>query len=150
MQLRIIYTGTSEYKAMIDLRMKVLLDPVGIPRSYINPEKEKEDILIGAFDGEQLTGCCILTHVDQNMLQLRQMAVDDSLQNKGVGASIVGYAETIAKERGYSTLMMHARDTVMGFYERCGYHVDGEQFFEVGISHHKMKKQLLNNEHSPH
>lgn len=143
MQLRIIHTGTDEYTQMIDLRMKVLLDPVGIPRSYINPEKERNDILIGAFDGNQLTGCCILTHIDEHTLQLRQMAVDHSLQNKGVGASIIRYAEMIAKEKGYTILMMHARDTVVGFYERCGYDVDGEQFFEVGIGHHKMKKNLV-------
>ena len=127
---------------MVDLRMKVLLDPIGIPRSYIDPEKERMDILIGAFEKDQLIGCCILTHVDEDTLQLRQMAVDHAIQKKGIGAAIVTYAEDVAKTKGYTTLMMHARDNVLGFYKRCGYQVDGQQFFEVGIGHHKMKKQL--------
>ena len=142
MDIRIIQTGTGEYEKMIALRMNVLLDPIGIPRSYINPDKEKNDLLIGAFEDDQLIGCCILTTVDQQTLQLRQMAVDSDVQKKGVGAAIIAYAEEVAKTKGCQTLVMNARDNVLGFYERCGYEVDGEQFFEVGIGHHKMKKQL--------
>lgn len=142
MEIKIIQTTSPAYEAMIALRMKVLLDPIGIPRSYINPEKEASDILIGAFDEDKLIGCCILTHVDNDTLQLRQMAVDNSLQQKGIGATIVSFAESIAKERGYKILMMHARDNVIPFYQKCGYSISGEQFFEVGIGHHKMEKQL--------
>ena len=128
---------------MVNLRMKVLLDPVGIPRSYINPEKEKYDLLIGAFDNDQLIGCCILSHADDKTLKLRQMAVDNNLQKKGIGAAIIVFAEKVAIEKGYSFLMMHARDTVLNFYKKCGYHIAGEQFIEVGIGHHKMEKQLI-------
>jgi len=39
-------------------------------------------------------------------------------------------------------LMMHARDPVLNFYKKCGYEIYGEQFFEVGIGHHKMQKVL--------
>ena len=127
---------------MVNLRMKVLLDPIGIPRSYINPEKEKDDLLIGAFENNELTGCCILTHINKTTMQLRQMAVDNTLQKKGIGKEIVLFAERLATEKGYSVLMMHARDTVIGFYTRCGYAIAGEQFFEVGIGHHRMEKKL--------
>jgi predicted GNAT family N-acyltransferase len=142
MQFHFIQTGTPEYEAMIRLRMKVLLDPVGIPQSYIQPEKEKQDILIGAFENQQLVGCCILTSVDNRTVQLRQMAVDDAVQKKGVGRAILAFAEKTAKKKGYTTLIMHARDAVLEFYRKCGYEIDGEAFFEVGISHHKMKKQI--------
>ncbi len=43
MQIRLFKTGTRDYDNMIALRMKVLLGPIGIPRSYIDPEKEKHD-----------------------------------------------------------------------------------------------------------
>ena len=142
MQIRLIQTGTPAYEQMAELRMRVLLDPIGVPRSYINPEKEKEDTLIGAFDGDQLVGCCILTHIDPSTMQLRQMAVDTTQQKKGVGASIIAFAEKLARERGYQVLMMNARDAVLDFYRKCGYTVKGEQFFEVGIGHHRMEKQL--------
>lgn len=139
---RIIIAGTAAYEDMIALRMNVLLDPIGIPRSYINPEKEKEDLLLGAYHNERLIGCCILTKVTGTVVQLRQMAIDASVQQKGVGALLLRYAERIAVEKGYTTLIMHARNAVLGFYKKSGYAIDGEEFFEVGIGHHRMKKML--------
>ena len=143
MQLRFLQTGTNEYEEMVALRMKVLLDPVGIPRSYINAEKEAADVLIGASENDRLIGCCILTEVDKDTVQLRQMAVDGTLQKKGVGAAIVAFAEDVAREKGYRVLMMHARDSVLDFYRKSGYSIAGEQFFEVGIGHHRMEKKLM-------
>ncbi len=37
---------------------------------------------------------------------------------------------------------LNARDTVIPFYEKCGYCVQGEGFTEVGIAHHTMTKHL--------
>jgi predicted GNAT family N-acyltransferase len=143
MEIKTITIGTRDYEEMIDLRMDVLLDPIGIPRSYINPEKEKEDILIGAFENKKLIGCCVLTKIDNNTIQLRQMAVAKESQGKGTGAAIITFAEELAKQKEFTVLMMHSRDTVTTFYERCGYTISGEHFFEVGIGHYKMAKRLV-------
>jgi predicted GNAT family N-acyltransferase len=37
---------------------------------------------------------------------------------------------------------MHARKTVMGFYEKLGYKVVGDEFTEVTIGHYTMEKDL--------
>lgn len=142
MQIQLIETGTLQYNEMAVLRMKVLLEPIGIPSSYINPEKEKDDFLIGAFKKGKLIGCCILSKLTPATLQLRQMAVDALFQKKGIGAAIIAFAEDFARNNGFCILMMHARDTVIPFYEKCGYKISGDAFFEVGISHHKMGKAL--------
>lgn len=142
MKIRVIATGTPEYEAMIALRMRVLLDPIGIPRTYINPPAEAADVLVAAFENGQLVGCCVLTPRSETTVQLRQMAVDESRQKKGVGAAIVGFAEREAAARGFQTLVLHARDGVVPFYQKCGYRICGEQFFEVGIPHHAMEKTL--------
>jgi len=142
MTIQTIKVGTPAYEMMIDLRMEVLLNPIGIPRTYINPEKEQQDILVAAFEGEEIMGCCILTPIDDQAIQLRQMAVKQTSQGTGIGAAIVAYAESTAKEKGYKTLFMHARDAVIPFYEKQGYHIEGQGFTEVNIPHHKMKKEL--------
>jgi predicted GNAT family N-acyltransferase len=142
MEIKEIRTGTPEYDQMVALRMRVLLDPIGVPRSYIDPVRESRDILLAAIDGGIVTGCCILTEVDAETIQLRQMAVDDQLHRKGVGASIVAFAEDLCRKKGYRILTMNARDVVIGFYEKCGYSISSEQFLEVGIPHHKMQKAL--------
>jgi predicted GNAT family N-acyltransferase len=142
MTIRTIETTDPEYEQMKALRLEVLLNPIGVPSSYIDVEKEKNDILLGAFDADQMIGCCILSPVDDSTLQLRQMAVDTRKQGTGVGAAIIEFAEDVCRKRGIKLLMMHARDVVIPFYEKCGYEVAGEQFFEVGIPHHRMEKKI--------
>ena len=142
MEIRLFSVDSPEYEQMAQLRLEVLLRPIGVPASYINPQKEKADLLIGAFEGEQMIGCCVLTHLNEELVQLRQMAVQSDVQGQGVGAAIVTFAEKVARERGFARLMMHARDVVIPFYQKCGYTVAGEQFTEVGIAHHRMEKAL--------
>lgn len=142
MVIKILEHGSPAYEEMIRLRYEVLLQPIHVPLSFIKPEKEKNDILIGAYAQEKLIGCCVLTKIDAHTIQLRQMAVATSYQGKGIGAAIVAYSEKVAQQENFATIMMHARDAVLNFYERCGYSIAGPQFFEVGIPHHKMQKQL--------
>lgn len=122
--------------------MAVLLDPIGIPRSYINPQKEASDILLGVYENDQLAGSCILTPVDERIVQLRQMAVHVSYQQKGVGRTLLSFAEALAREQGFGLLKLHARDTVISFYQKCGYEPTGNPFAEVGIKHQVMQKEL--------
>ncbi|MCY7292980.1 MAG: GNAT family N-acetyltransferase, partial [Ferruginibacter sp.] len=59
-----------------------------------------------------------------------------------IGASIMQFAENVARGKGYKIITMHSRDTAIGFYEKFGYRVVGEQFMEVNIPHHVMEKAL--------
>jgi predicted GNAT family N-acyltransferase len=99
--------------------------------------------LIAAFDEDEILGCCMLCKVNDNTLKLRQMAVSNTVQGKGIGASIMHFAENLALDKGFSTISMHARDSAIGFYEKLGYKVEGEGFIEVNIPHHVMVKKLL-------
>ena len=142
MHTRIIEHNSDDYEQMIQLRLSQLLEPIGVPASYIKKENEKTDILIGTFEDEEIIGCCILTQIDDEVIQLRQMAVRSNYRGKGIGGAIIEFAEQVAKENRFSILRMHARDPVIDFYKKCGYKIYGEQFFEVGMGHHKMQKQL--------
>lgn len=142
MQIRIIEHGSPEYLQTMQLRIDTLLHPIGIPASYIVPEHEKKDVLIGAFEAQQIIGCCVLTEKDPHTVQLRQMAVRVHRQGSGIGARILSFAEQVSKEKGYRLLMMHARAVVCPFYQKCGYQVNGPEFFEVGIPHYMMQKRI--------
>ncbi|MBA2328159.1 MAG: GNAT family N-acetyltransferase [Flavisolibacter sp.] len=128
---------------MIELRLNVLLEPIGVPATYIEREQEKDDLLIGAFNEDIIVGCCVLTPGNKDVIQLRQMAVLTALHGKGVGAAIVEFAEDIAASNGFKILMMHARSVVVDFYRKCGYEIVGDEFEEVGIKHYKMQKKLV-------
>ena len=127
---------------MVKLRMDILRQPLGLSFTDEDLAREKEDILIGAFDDDDLLACCLLTRADNNSVRLRQMAVQNNLQGKGIGASMMNFAETVARDKGFKKMVMHARKTALGFYEKLGYSVVGDEFTEVTIPHFVMEKSL--------
>lgn len=127
---------------MVNLRLEILRKPLGLSFDPKELEKEKEDVLMGAFEDDRILGCCLLTRMDQNTMRLRQMAVPGSMQGKGIGRALMIFAENIARDLGYKKLCMHARKTALGFYEKLGYTTNGEEFVEVTIPHYIMEKAL--------
>ncbi|MEO8412554.1 MAG: GNAT family N-acetyltransferase [Ginsengibacter sp.] len=143
MPIKQIDHGSHEYKQMIKLRYDILRKPLHLSFDEDELEKEKNDILIGAFEDEKMLGCCLLTEIDNESLRLRQMAVKNNVQGKGIGASMMRFAENVARDAGYKKLVMHARKTATGFYEKFGYKVSGHEFLEISIPHYIMEKKLV-------
>jgi ribosomal protein S18 acetylase RimI-like enzyme len=142
MALKIIDHGTTEYRQMVKLRDDILRKPLGLTFTHEELESEKDNMLIAAFEDDQMLGCCMLVEEQPGTVRLRQMAVLNDLQGKGIGRALMNFAENIARDRGYKILRMHARSHAIGFYEKVGYKVQGEPFVEVTIPHYVMEKQL--------
>ena len=142
MAIKVIDYGSKEYKQMVALRQLLLRKPLGLTFSEEELNAEKDDILIGCFDDDKMEGCCLLTEVEPGILRLRQMAVVSGLQGKGMGRAILQFAENIARDRGFKTIIMHARKTAAGFYEKLGYKITSAEFVEISIPHYLMEKML--------
>ena len=142
MALKIIDYGSKEYQQMLKLRDDILRKPLGLTFSPQELEKEKENLLIGAFEDEDMLGCCMLVEEKPGTVRLRQMAVLNDLQGKGIGRALMNFAENLARDSGYKILSMHARKNAIGFYEKMGYKVSGNEFIEVTIPHYVMEKEL--------
>jgi len=142
MALKIIDHGSKEYQLMVQLRNDILRRPLGLIFTPEELEKEKEEILIAAFEEEKMLGCCMLIKQEPGTVRLRQMAVLNNLQGKGIGRALMQFAENIARDRGFKRITMHARKSAAGFYEKLGYTIFGEEFEEVTIPHFVMEKLL--------
>ncbi|HEU4606730.1 MAG TPA: GNAT family N-acetyltransferase [Chitinophagaceae bacterium] len=142
MALKIIEHGSDDYQKMVRLRLDILRKPLGLQFTPEELEQEKKDILVGAFEEEKILGCCMLIEKDRSTVRLRQMAVINNLQGKGIGRALTIFAENIARDRGYRKITMHARKPVVGFYEKLGYSVNGNEFLEITIPHVEMEKAL--------
>lgn len=142
MSLKLIDHGSKEYQQMVDLRLLLLRKPLGLHFTQDELAKEIKDIHIGFFEDKKIEGCCMLTEVAPKTLRLRQMAVISGLQGKGIGRSIMQFAENVSRDMGYRKITMHARKNAVGFYEKLGYKISGEEFIEVTIPHYVMEKLL--------
>ncbi|WP_460569490.1 GNAT family N-acetyltransferase [Flaviaesturariibacter terrae] len=142
MALKIIDHGTPEYKQMVQLREQILRQPLGMQFEPQELDQEKNNILMAAYEEDQMLGCCMLVEEAPDTVRLRQMAVMNDLQGKGIGKALMNFAENIARDRGYKKITMHARKNAQGFYEKMGYRKRGEEFEEITIPHYVMEKAL--------
>ena len=136
--------GSSRYEELVELRYKVLLEPLGLKFLDKYRENEASYLHIGCLDSlnEKLVGGLMLIPINDEEIRMMQVAVAAQYQHKGIGKEMVRYAEKRAKEAGYTRLIMHAMLSVVPFYERLGYHQEGDIFEESGITFAKMTKDL--------
>ena len=142
MPLREIDYGTKEYQQMLELRYQVLRKPLGLDFTSEELDRGTNDVLLGCFDDDELQGCCMITDKGNGVAKLRQMAVRSGLQGTGIGRILLIFAETVARDKGFKKLIMHARKSAVGFYEKLGYTIQGDEFLEVTIPHYVMEKDL--------
>ncbi len=142
MALKILDHGSHEYRLMVKLREDMLRKPLGLGFTLQELEEEKDHMLIAAFEEDDILGCCMLVEEDPKTVRLRQMTVLNDLQGKGIGRALMGFAENIARDRGFKVLSMHARKNAIGFYEKMGYKIASDEFTEVTIPHYVMEKKL--------
>ena len=142
MGLHIIDYDSKEYLDMVELRNQLLRKPLGLSLLKDDLLNEKNNIFIGYFDDGKLEGCCMLVPLENHSIQLRQMAVIAGLQGKGIGRTIMQFAENLSRDKGFKKIMMYARESAIGFYQKQGYEIKGEMFTEVSIPHFKMEKQI--------
>lgn len=136
--------GSSRYDELVELRYKVLLEPLGLKFLDMHREREAGYLHIGCIESldDRLVGGLLLIPLNNEEIRLMQVAVDSKYQREGIGRAMVSYAEKRAKDAGYSKIIMHAMLSVVHFYEKMGYHQEGDIFEENGITFAKMVKTL--------
>jgi len=140
--IRFIAHGSPDYQASVVLRRAILRTPLGLDFTAGQLAAEQNDLHIGAYEGDRLTGVCILTPYEAAGFKLRQMAVSETARGSGTGAALLKAAESTAREKGGVRIVLEARQTARGFYERFGYKAYGGEFIQVTIPHIMMDKTL--------
>lgn len=136
--------GSSRYDELLELRYKVLLEPLGLKFLDMYREREIGYLHIGCIESldDKLVGGLVLAPINSEEIRLMQVAVDNKYQGEGIGREMVKYAEKRAKEAGYSKIIMYSMLSVVYFYEKLNYSQDGEIFEENGITFARMVKDL--------
>jgi predicted GNAT family N-acyltransferase len=137
-----IQTGTPEYQQLLHFRNELLRRPLGLDLFAEDLSDDEQDIILAAVDNKKIVGCVMLHPIDKDCIKLRQMAVSEALQGKGLGRILVSEAEQAAAEEGYRRVVLHARTTAEEFYKKAGYTSTGDIFTEVTIPHIAMEKTL--------
>lgn len=143
-EVRQIEFESKEYFQSLGLRYEVLRKPLALHFDINELKKEGSDIHVAAFFNSQLVGCLILSKIIDKTItyKMRQVAVLDIFQRKGVGKLMVEFCEKLAFQNGMNSIELNARENAVAFYLSLHYTIFGNQFLEVNIPHYKMTKEL--------
>ncbi len=141
---KIITHLSPEYARACDLRNTELRFPLGLSLTKMDIEEDRKAIHLGIFEDHSIIACACLwpQHHENRSFQIRQVAVKQEHKKSGFGRRIMGFAENVALQNGAKEVFVHARMPVVQFYEKLGYTIVGEIFYEVGIQHIQMIHRL--------
>jgi YbgC/YbaW family acyl-CoA thioester hydrolase len=74
--------------------------------------------------------------------KIGRMAVSRDVRGGQVGRAVLQSLLQAARERGWSTIVLHAQTSAMGFYLRQAFQPQGPAFEEAGIPHQEMTLSL--------
>lgn len=141
-EIRIFSFSDPEYKKALELRFRVLRQPLGLQFTTAELKKDKADIHFGLFEGNKIVACLILSENEKGRMKMRQVAVEQNMQGKGYGKELSQAAEDYALQLGFNTMFCNARKSAVPFYERLGYNIVSDEFSEIGLPHYIMEKRL--------
>lgn len=147
------------YQQALELRSRVLLEPIGITHEHLAkmfPGFEERFEHFVAFvehpKGPRVVGvvCLLPGFPELGSAKLMQMAVDPQRQREGIGRKLVVELEKRAfGELGIRRLFCHARADAAPFYAQLGWAPEGEPFDEAGIPHFLMAISAARPEATP-
>jgi len=139
---------TTEASAILKVRLDILRKGMTLDDCHFSGDNDPESIHFAALDNDRIIGCCTLTvnpqsEIKNSYYQLRGMAVLEDYQGSGIGRKLLYGAEYKLIELGRKVLWFNARTSAVGFYQKYGYQVLGNEFEIEGVGpHYKMFKEI--------
>lgn len=134
-------SSAADRDAAYAVRRIVFQDEQGVP-----PELE--------FDAHDDTAFHVIAVVDDHVVgtgrlvihddhaKIGRMAVLRAARTSGIGRALLDALTAEAARRGVARVVLHAQVQAIGFYERSGFTIIGDEFDEAGIPHRRMERPL--------
>ncbi|MDG5776073.1 GNAT family N-acetyltransferase [Haloarculaceae archaeon H-GB2-1] len=138
-------TTDDERADALSVRFDVFVDEQGVPEAIEVDGKDEDAIHFVAYDDDddrRPVGAARLRELDAETGKVERVAVVAGRRGEGLGRELMAQLEATARERGLSTLVMHAQTSVEEFYEHLGYRTTSDVFEEAGIEHVEMETSL--------
>lgn len=133
--------GLENISICLALRRAVFVDEQGVDPALDADGLDESATQFLAWANGIPIGTARLRIVD-GTAKAERVAVLDDFRGHGVGLALMNVVETSARAQGHRSVLVHAQEAVVPFYERLGYAAEGETFDEAGIPHRRMTKRL--------
>ena len=140
----LLATSKEELNEIIQLRYEVLRKPwkKTIETATDLLESSSVNAYIKNSDG-QVIACGRLHENENNVGQIRFMAVKESYRGKGLGKEICLRLEAEARKKGFVKIQLQARENAVNFYKSNGYSIIERSFLMWDIIQHYLMEKTL-------
>jgi GNAT superfamily N-acetyltransferase len=135
--------GEDEFSQYFRVRWQTLRAPWGEPEGSEKDERENETYHLAAFINNQVVGVARIQKNSPTEAQIRYMGVLEEYQGHGIGRLLVERLEEEARRKGFSRIILNARENAVAFYIVLGYEVVEESYLLFdSIQHYQMRKLI--------
>ena len=114
-------------------------------QGFINEFDETDSIsihLVLYHNEKPISTCRIYYHTEKQTFIIGRIAVMKEYRGNHIGASMLRSAEESIRNKGGSSVILSAQVRIAAFYEKHGYHKQGDVYLDEDCPHVWMKKNL--------
>jgi len=131
-----------EFQEALDIRYQVFVEDQSVPEDL---ERDGEDEHCTHFLirlEKKTIGAGRLRRIDENTVKIERMAVLPEYRNSGYGRQMLDQMLEFVRDQNYQKAILHAQLPAVRFYEYAEFEKTGDIFYEAGIPHITMEKEL--------
>ncbi len=116
------------------IRRLVFIDEQNVPEEMEWDEYDESSTHFLVSNSSKVIACARL----KTDGQIGRMAVLPTYRSHGIGSKLLRVVLKHAAEQQHKQVTLHAQTTAIPFYEKHGFTVDSELFYEASIPHRRM------------
>jgi predicted GNAT family N-acyltransferase len=131
----------AERAAALALREAVFCGEQGVPHDQEVDGRDGEGLHLVALRDDAVVATCRLLFAARTT-QFSRLAVAPDDRRRGAATALLAEAERESRAAGMQRMVLHAQTYTEALYRRDGWQARGTPFWEAGIEHIAMEKEL--------
>ena len=127
--------NSTDLERVFAIRRQVFCLEQNVPEDIEMDEFDEDATHILAYINDNPVGTARWRFTEDGA-KMERFAVLNEFRVKGVGEALVNY--TLGKLKDYDCIYLNAQESVIKFYEKFGFDVVGDRFYEADIPHKMM------------
>ncbi|CZQ89476.1 MAG: GNAT family N-acetyltransferase [Trichococcus flocculiformis] len=134
------------YKDALDIRKEVFVEEQQVPVSIEIDDLEDKTLHLVGYEKSIPVATARIYPMENGKYKVQRVAIRKVVREKKYGSILMQEIERYIRELGGKRLFLGAQNHAIGFYEKVGYTICGEEYEEAGILHHDMDKMIERDE----
>ncbi|MDN7241458.1 GNAT family N-acetyltransferase [Planococcus sp. N028] len=138
-----VATTPLEKEQAMEVRRTVFIEEQGVPAAIEMDANDATAIHFVGYQFAQPIAAGRIREIEPGIGKVERVCVLPEYRGHRTGVLLMEAMEEHARSIGIFKLKLNSQSYAIPFYEKLGYAITSEEFFEADISHRSMEKNLL-------